>query len=155
MGFNLGVNFKKFDFTGYVFASIGNEIVRNYERNQSLTNRSVYFLDRWTGQGSTNENPRVTTGANSNLLFSDYYVEDGSYARIQNLQVGYTFSDKVIESLRLDKFRLYASVNNVYTFSDYKGYDPSASSGNPIGGGIDQGFYPVPRIYMLGLNIKF
>jgi TonB-linked SusC/RagA family outer membrane protein len=155
MGFNLGVNFKNFDFTGYVFASIGNEIVRNYERNQSLTNRSVYFLDRWTGQGSTNENPRVTTGANSNLLFSDYYVEDGSYARIQNLQVGYTFSDKVIESLRLDKFRLYASVNNVYTFSDYKGYDPSASSGNPIGGGIDQGFYPVPRIYMLGLNIKF
>lgn len=155
MGFNLGANYKNFDFTSYVFASLGNEIVRNYERNDKLTNRSVYFLDRWTGEGSTNEDPRVTTGATSNLLFSDYYVEDGSYIRIQNIQLGYTFSDRVTESLRLDKFRLYTSVNNVYTFSDYKGYDPSASTGNPIGGGIDQGFYPVPRTYMLGLNIKF
>jgi TonB-linked SusC/RagA family outer membrane protein len=155
MGFNLGINYKNFDFTSYVFASIGNEIVRNYERNQSLTNKSVYFLNRWRGAGSTNEHPRVTTGSTSNLLFSDFYVEDGSYARIQNMQVGYTFSDKAIESLGLDKFRIYASVNNVYTFTDYKGYDPSASTGAPIGGGIDQGFYPVPRTYMLGLNIKF
>ena len=123
--------------------------------NEKLTNSSVYFLDRWTGLGSTNENPRVTTGATSNLLFSDYYIEDGSYARIQNIQFGYTFSDTAIESLGLDKFRVYASVNNVYTFTDYKGYDPSASSGDPFGGGIDQGFYPVPRTYMLGLNIKF
>jgi TonB-linked SusC/RagA family outer membrane protein len=153
MGLNLGFNYKKFDFTSYVFASLGNEIVRNYERNQNLTNRSVYFLDRWTGEGSTNEHPRVTTGATSNTLFSDYFVEDGSYVRIQNVQLGYTLPENIIEGV--DKFRIYASVNNVYTFTKYKGYDPSASSGAPIGGGIDQGFYPVPRTYMLGLNIKF
>ena len=55
----------------------------------------------------------------------------------------------------IDKFRLYTSVNNAYTFTKYKGYDPSASSGQPIGGGIDQGFYPIPRVFMLGLNLKF
>ncbi len=153
MGFNLGMNYKRWDFGLYLFSSIGNEIVRNYERNQPLTNRTAYFLNRWTGEGSTDSFPRVTTGANSNGLFSDFFVEDGSYLRIQNIQLGYTFNTD--NSKGIDKFRLYASVNNAYTFTKYTGYDPSASSGQPIGGGIDQGFYPVPRVYMLGVNLKF
>ena len=153
MGLNLGLNYKNWDFGAYFFASLGNEIVRNYERNQPLTNRSVYFLNRWTGEGSTDSFPRVTTGANSNGLFSDFYVEDASYLRIQNIQLGYTFNTE--ESKGIDKFRIYASVNNAYTFTKYTGYDPSASTGAPIGGGIDQGFYPIPRTYMLGLNLKF
>jgi len=118
-----------------------------------LTNRSAYFLNRWTGEGSTDSFHRVTTGANSNGLFSDFYVEDASYLRIQNIQLGYTFNTD--NSKGIDKFRLYASVNNAYTFTKYTGYDPSASTGEPIGGGIDQGFYPVPRTYMLGVNLKF
>jgi len=153
MGLNLGMNYKNWDFGAYFFASLGNEIVRNYERNQPLTNRSVYFLNRWTGEGSTDSFPRVTTGANSNSLFSDFYVEDASYLRIQNIQLGYTFNTD--ESKGIDKFRIYGSVNNAYTFTKYTGYDPSASTGAPIGGGIDQGFYPIPRTYMLGLNLKF
>lgn len=155
MGLNIGFNYKKFDFTGYVFASIGNDIVRNYERNQKLTNKRLDFANRWIGEGSTNDFPRVTTGANSNTLFSDFYVEDGSYARIQNLQLGYTLKDRSIGTFGIDMFRVYASANNVFTFTKYKGYDPSASSGAPIGGGIDQGFYPIPRTYMIGLNVKF
>ncbi|WKK65129.1 SusC/RagA family TonB-linked outer membrane protein [Lutimonas zeaxanthinifaciens] len=153
MGLNLGMNYRNWDFGAYFFASLGNEIVRNYERNQPLTNRSSYFLNRWTGEGSTDSFPRVTTGANSNGLFSDFYVEDGSYLRIQNLQLGYTFNSD--EWKNVDKFRIYASVNNAYTFTKYTGYDPAASTGEPIGGGIDQGFYPIPRVYMLGLNLKF
>ena len=153
MGLNLGMNYKRWDFGMYFFSSIGNEIVRNYERNQPLTNRSAYFLNRWTGEGSTDSFHRVTTGANSNGLFSDFYVEDASYLRIQNIQLGYTFNTD--NSKGIDKFRLYTSVNNAYTFTKYTGYDPSASTGEPIGGGIDQGFYPVPRTYMLGVNLKF
>lgn len=153
MGLNLGMNYRNWDFGAYFFASLGNEIVRNYERNQPLTNRSSYFLNRWTGEGSTDSFPRVTTGANSNGLFSDFYVEDGSYLRIQNIQLGYTFNSD--EWKNVDKFRIYASVNNAYTFTKYTGYDPAASTGEPIGGGIDQGFYPIPRVYMLGLNLKF
>ena len=155
MGLNLNMTYKTWDFGAYLFSSIGNEVVRNYERNQPLTNRSVYFLDRWTGEGSTNSFPRVTTGANSNSLFSDFYVEDGSYLRIQNVQLGYSLPDQTIRTMGVDKLRIYLSVNNAYTFTNYKGYDPTASTGAPIGGGIDQGFYPVPRTYMLGLNLKF
>lgn len=155
MGLNVGFNYKNFDFNAYTFASMGNEIVRNYERQQNRTNRGVQFLSRWTGENSTNSFHRVTTGANSNSLFSDFYVEDGSYVRIQNVQLGYTFNDKLKQAIGLDHVRIYTSVNNLYTFTKYRGYDPSASSGAPIGGGIDQGFYPVPRTYLFGLNIKF
>ena len=129
--------------------------MRNYERNQPLVNRSVYALDRWTGPGSTNVDPRVTIGATSNTLFSDYYVEDGSFVRMQNAQLGYTFTDAFNEHLGIDKLRFYLAVNNLFTLTKYRGYDPAASSGAPIGAGIDPGFYPVPRTYMLGVNFKF
>lgn len=155
MGLNLNMTYRNWDFGTYLFSSLNNEVVRNYERNQNLTNRSVYFLNRWTGEGSTDSFPRVTTGANSNGLFSDFYVEDGSYLRIQNIQLGYSLPDQVIRSMGVEKLRFYLSVNNAYTWTKYKGYDPSASTGAPIGGGIDQGFYPLPRTYMLGLNLKF
>ncbi|MFV8225478.1 SusC/RagA family TonB-linked outer membrane protein [Christiangramia aquimixticola] len=155
MGMNLGFTYKSFDFNTYAFASLGNDIVRNYERNQPNTNKTNSYLGRWTGAGSTDSFPRVTTGANSNNLFSDFYVEDGSYLRLQNVQVGYTLADDLIANTGVEKLRFYASVNNAFTLTEYKGYDPSASNGAPIGGGIDQGFYPVPRVYMLGINLKF
>ena len=154
LGLNLGFNYKNFDFSAYTFGSLGNEIVRNYERAIPGVNRMNYVLNRWTGPGSTNEYPRVTNGATSSILFSDYYVEDGSFLRIQNAQIGYTIdSESLINGM--DSLRLYLSVNNLYTFTKYRGYDPGASNGAPIGGGIDQGFYPVPRTYLLGLNFKF
>ncbi|MCH4822277.1 TonB-dependent receptor [Gramella lutea] len=155
MGLNLGFTYKNFDFNAYAFASIGNDIVRNYERNQPNTNRTNSYLGRWTGAGSTDSFPRVTIGANTNNLFSDFYVEDGSYLRMQNIQLGYTLDSDLVNNTGVEKFRIYASVNNAFTLTEYQGYDPSASSGDPIGGGIDQGFYPVPRVYMLGINLKF
>ncbi|WP_088341677.1 SusC/RagA family TonB-linked outer membrane protein [Robiginitalea sediminis] len=155
MGLNISLGYKHWDFTAYAFASIGNEIVRNYERNQPLVNRSVYTLDRWTGPGTSTEVPRVTTGATSNTLFSDFFVEDGSFVRLQNAQLGYTFSDVFNQDLGIDKLRFYVSVNNLFTLTKYRGYDPVASSGAPIGAGIDQGFYPVARTYLLGVNFKF
>jgi TonB-linked SusC/RagA family outer membrane protein len=155
MGLNLSVNYKNFDFGAYAFSSIGNEIVRNYERDQPLVNRSIFTLNRWTGEGSTNTFPRVTSGATSNSLFSDYFVEDGTFLRIQNAQIGYTLPSEVVEKIKADNLRFYISANNIYTFTKYRGFDPSASSGAPIGSGIDFGFYPVPRTYLLGLNLKF
>ncbi|GAL89061.1 SusC/RagA family TonB-linked outer membrane protein [Jejuia pallidilutea] len=154
MGLNISFDYKGFDFAAYAFASVGNEIVRNYERNQNLTNRPRYFLDRWTGEGSTNSDPRVTTGANSNILFSDYFVEDGSFIRLQNIQLGYTFGEEVFENSKISKLRLYVTASNLFTLTEYRGYDPTASSGDPIGGGIDQGFYPNPKTFLFGLNLK-
>ena len=155
MGANIGFTFKNWDFNAYAFASLGNEIVRNFERNQPNTNRTNAFLGRWTGPGTSDYFPRVTVGATSNNQFSDFFVEDGSYLRLQNVQIGYTLDSDLIANTGVEKFRVYASVNNAFTLTEYSGYDPSASNGAPIGGGIDQGFYPVPRIYMLGINMKF
>jgi TonB-linked SusC/RagA family outer membrane protein len=155
MGLNLGFNYKNFDFVAYAYASIGNEIVRAYDRNESRTNKTSFILDRWTGEGTSNYHPRVSTGTNTNTVFSDFYVEDGSYLRLQNVQFGYSLNKATTDQLGIGKLRFYVSVNNAFTLTEYNGYDPSASSGDPIGGGIDQGFYPVPRVYTAGLNFKF
>lgn len=155
MGFNFNLTYKNFDFVTYAYASLGNDMVRNYERTLSDINRLNYVLGRWTGEGTSNTVPRVTTGATNNNVLSDYFVEDASFLRIQNVQLGYTLDSKVSEKIGVSKFRIYTSVNNLYTFTKYRGFDPTASSGNPIGGGIDYGFYPSPRTFLLGLNINF
>jgi len=164
MGFNLQLNYKALDFAVFTFASVGNDMVRNYERTLSDANRINYVLDRWTGPGTSNSTPRVTTGATSNNVFSNYYVEDASYVRIQNVQLGYTLNPEISKRAGVSKLRLYAGVNNLYTFTKYKGFDPGASFGpgnrdnvsqSPIGAGIDYGFYPIPRTYLLGLNLNF
>ena len=154
MGFNLQLNYKGFDFVGYAFASLGNDMVRNYERTLNDVNRHNYVLDRWTGEGTSNSVPRVTTSATSNNVFSSYFVEDASYLRIQNVQLGYTVNPDFTKKAGVSKLRLYAGVNNLYTFTKYKGYDPGASSGEPLSSGIDFGFYPVPRTYMFGVNVN-
>ena len=153
MGFNLAIDYKNFDFSAYAYAELGKDMVRNYERDQPNVNRLDYYLDRWTGPGTSNEVPRATTGASSNKLFSDFFVEDASFLRIQKIQLGYTLP--LSEDIKISKVRLYASINNAFTFSKYKGFDPAATSGNAVGGGIDPGFYPVTRQYLLGLNISF
>jgi TonB-linked SusC/RagA family outer membrane protein len=155
MGLNLALDFKGFDFIAYAYASLGNDMVRNYERTQPNVNRLSYTLDRWTGPGTSNAIPRVTTAATSNNIFSEFYVENASFLRLQNIQLGYTIPVDVTEKIRIKKLRFYLSVSNLYTFTNYMGYDPAASSGAPIGGGFDAGFYPAARTYTFGLNLNF
>ena len=156
MGFNIGFTYKNIDFSANAFASIGNDMVRNYERTDLYTNRGTYMLDRWQGAGTSNTVPRAVSGASVNTdFFSDFYVEDASFLRLQNVQIGYSLNSKVLSSLGLDKFRIYLSGNNLYTLTDYLGYDPSASNGAPIGSGVDNGFYPVASSYLLGINLNF
>lgn len=155
MGFNIKLDYKNFDFVAYSFASLGNDMVRNYERALSDVNRLNYVLGRWTGEGTSTTVPRVTTAGTANNVFSDYFVEDASFLRIQNVQLGYTLNKKLSEKIGVSRFRVYTSVNNLYTFTKYRGFDPAASNGSPIGGGIDYGFYPTPRTFIVGLNVNF
>lgn len=155
MGLNLSFSYKNLEFTAYAFSNLGNDIVRNYERDQVNVNLISRRLDRWTGPGTSNFEPRVTAGPNSNKVFSDYFVEDGSFVRIQTLSLGYNFPERINKTIGASTIKLYAKVDNAFTFTGYSGYDPTASTGAPIGGGIDLGFYPIPRIYTLGLNVKF
>ena len=154
MGFNLSFNYKNFDFSAYSFANLGSEIVRNFERDQVNVNMLSRRLDRWTGPGTSSTEPRVSAGATANKLFSDYFVEDGSFLRIQTISFGYSLPTEALKTVGLTSVKIYAKVDNAFTFTEYSGYDPTASKGDPIGGGIDLGFYPLPRTYTLGLNVK-
>jgi TonB-linked SusC/RagA family outer membrane protein len=155
MGLNLALNYKGFDFIAYTFVSIGNDIVRNYERTQPNVNRLSTSLDRWTGEGTSNTFPRLTTASTTNNVFSDYFVEDGSFLRVQNIQLGYTVPKRLTSKVKIEKARLFVSVTNPFTLTNYMGFDPAASTGSPIGSGIDYGFYPAARTYNLGLNLTF
>ncbi|MGB3183412.1 MAG: TonB-dependent receptor [Cyclobacteriaceae bacterium] len=155
MGFNLTLNVHGFDISANMFASIGNEILRNYERQQPFANSLDYRLARWTGPGSTNENPRLTTDLTNNNVISDYYLEDGSFLRVKNLQLGYTLPSNVTDGIGADQLRVYVSSTNPFTFTKYMGYDPDFNNGDPLGAGIDYGFYPQATIYMAGFNLKF
>jgi TonB-linked SusC/RagA family outer membrane protein len=155
MGLNLGLTYGGFDFSVLFYASLGNDILRNYERQQPLANQLDYWIDRWTGEGSTNETPRLTTAANRNAVISDFYVEDGSFLRIKNIQLGYSLPQSIVQKIHATKVRAYVSVNNLLTITGYKGYDPDFAAGPPIGAGIDYGFYPQARVFMGGININF
>jgi len=156
LGLALGLTFKGFDFSTNLYAALGQEIIRNYERNQPYANQLDYVINRWTGPGSTNEHPRLTTEATRNTLFSDYYVENGSFLRIRNVQVGYTLPNKFIQKLKGESLRIYISGNNLFTFSKYKGYDPDiGATAGTLSAGVDYGFYPQARTIMGGAILKF
>jgi len=154
MGLNFSLQYKNFDFLAYTFVSLGNEIVRNYERAQPNVNRLSTSLDRWTGPGTSNKVPRLTTAATTNNIFSDYYVEDGSYLRLQRVQLGYRLPETTLRRIGIEEVRLYVAISNLFTLTKYTGFDPAASSGEPIGSGFDSGFYPAARTYTLGFSIN-
>ncbi|KEO75563.1 SusC/RagA family TonB-linked outer membrane protein [Anditalea andensis] len=155
MGVTLGMDFKGFDFSANVYAALGQDIIRNYERQQPFANQLAYNLERWTGPGSTNEVPRLTTGQTRNTVFSDFYVEDGSFLRVRNIQLGYTLPQTLTQNLRISSVRLYVAANNLVTLTRYMGFDPDVGAGNPLFAGVDNGIYPQARTIMGGLNIKF
>ncbi|MGM0580402.1 MAG: SusC/RagA family TonB-linked outer membrane protein [Bacteroidota bacterium] len=155
MGLNLSASLNGFDVSANVFAALGQEIIRNYERQQPYANQMSYVLDRWTSPGSSNEVPRVTTGQTQNTNFSEFYVEDGSFARLRNVQIGYTFPATWMEAAKISKFRIYVSANNLLTISKYMGFDPDVGSPTPFGSGVDNGIYPQARVYMGGVSLNF
>lgn len=155
MGWNLSVEYKNFDFTSFIYASVGNDIYRAYERNANYTNKFRNILARWTGEGTTNDakNPRYSfTDPNNNARISDRYVEDGSFIKIKNLQLGYSFAGTTAIKF-LSRLRVYAQVKNAFRFTKYTGYDPEIPGGI-LNTGVDLGAYPQPRTYALGLDIK-
>ncbi len=157
MGWSLSLEYKNFDFNTFLYASVGNDIYRAYERNLAMTNKYRSVLGRWTGEGTTNDanNPRYTfTDANSNTRASDRYVEDGSFVKIKDLQIGYTVPSSIYKNKLFSKIRIYGQVKNLYTFTKYSGYDPEISGGI-FETGIDRGAYPQARTYSMGIDFKF
>jgi TonB-linked SusC/RagA family outer membrane protein len=154
-GFNLNLRFSGFDLSANIFSAIGNEIIRNYERQQPYANQLSYVIDRWVGPGTSNENPRLTTGETRNNVFSSYYVEDGSFIRLKNIQLGYTFPKTWLKKAQIESLRIYVAGNNLLTLTKYMGYDPDLGSANALSAGVDYGMYPQAKTIMGGIQITF
>jgi TonB-linked SusC/RagA family outer membrane protein len=156
MGWNLNIDYRNFDLTAFLYASAGNKIYRAYERNANYTNKFRNILARWTGPNSTNDakDPRYSfTDANDNARVSQRYVEDGSFIKIKNLQLGYTLPGSLTKKT-IDRIRVYIQIRNLYTFTKYEGFDPEIPGGI-FGTGVDLASYPQARTYTVGLDVKF
>ncbi|WP_066829581.1 SusC/RagA family TonB-linked outer membrane protein [Rufibacter ruber] len=155
-GVRVNLAYKGFDLLAFLQGQFGNEILMGFNRvDRPTANKPAFFFeDRWTGEGSTQTWFRANTD-NDKIYNSDLMVFDGSYARLRQLQVGYTLPSTVTSRLKIKNARVYVSLDNYFTFTDYPGLDPEAGSNNANSLGIDRGTYPVPRLAMFGLNFNF
>ena len=114
-------------------------------------NQTAAVLDRWTGEGTSNFMPRAVYGdPNQNCRVSDRFIENGSYLRVKNIMLAYSFPSRMLQKIHVHGLRLSLICENVATISKYSGFDPEVSIN-----GIDQSRYPIPRTYSVGLNINF
>ncbi len=159
-GLSASFGYKGFDFSMIATGVAGNQIVQSYRNQDKFSNYTTAILDRWSGRGTSNEIPRVTNANINYKYFSRLFIQNGSYLRIGNVTLGYDIT-KVLKIGPVSQFRIYASVENLYTLTKYDGMDPEVGFGLDKGDmdkfskGIDFGYYPHPRIVMLGLNLKF
>jgi TonB-linked SusC/RagA family outer membrane protein len=167
-GFRFSANYKNFDLSVTTNGVAGNKIVQSYRGPGQWANYTTDILSRWHGEGTSNTMPRITQNSSNWVEFSDLYIHDGSYLRVSNVTLGYDLA-KVIRSKYVSQFRLYVAAQNLITFTKYSGMDPEigasapdgsgigATTNNPhsFGQGVDNGFYPRPRVYMAGVNIIF
>ena len=154
-GLNLGVAYKGFDATIQGQGSAGNKIyTQRRTANFAPLSYESNRLNAWTAPGTSNVEPIIIARSN-NLLFSTYYLEDGDYFRIRNVQVGYTFPQRMLIKAGVQKLRLYVSGQNIKTWSKVTGYSPEPQIGDVLASGADNGVYPIPAIYSFGLNITF
>ncbi|MBU1820040.1 MAG: SusC/RagA family protein, partial [Bacteroidetes bacterium] len=114
-------------------------------------------LNSWTPQntGATIPIFESTSNFGTNTQASSYYVEDGSYLRLQNLSIGYTLPANLLSRLRLQRLRVFASTNNLLTLTKYEGLDPSVGGDADTNFGIDVGNYPITRSFNVGINLGF
>ena len=156
-GFTFNCAYKGFDFSLAANGVAGNQLAFNLRQVDGIyDNWPAQYMGRWHGEGTSNRYPRVEAQPTPSWGWnSDLYVEDGDYLRIQNVTLGYDFKE-LAPNMKLSQARLYIAVNNLYTFTGYYGADPEIGHADEgWSKGIDVGFYPTPRTYMLGVNLKF
>lgn len=153
-GFNLSVY--DFDFAMDFQGVQGNKIY-NYNREQRYGNENWdldFYKNRWQGAGTSNSYP-MTTNNQAIILPSSFFVEDGSFFRIRNIQLGYTLPKEFTKQLSVQKLRLYFSAQNPWTSFKYNGFSPEIMNSDRVQMGIDNNIYPISAIYTFGMNLTF
>lgn len=163
LGINLQFFFKGFDLSANGYGAFGQQIAGSYRDHASsgYDNWTYNIASQvWHGEGTSNRYPRPATSSHINWAYmSDIYVDDADYFRLQSLTLGYDFKS-LFPKMPLSQCRLYVSCNNLFTITSYKGFDPEIGTdgnwgGTPWAMGLDQGFYPSTRTFLVGVNLKF
>jgi len=165
--FTYGINFSgeyhQFDISIFLQGSQGGDIFNVFKyfthQNTGYFNAPAGMIEQaWHGEGTSNTQFQISAStANNNLRASSWYIEDGSFLRIKNLQIGYNLNKWFCKKLGIAECRIYLGGQNLYTFTHYSGLDPELAdlTGSPLNSGIDFAKYPQPRTIMTGLSIKF
>ncbi|MEI6677956.1 MAG: TonB-dependent receptor [Mariniphaga sp.] len=154
-GLTLNFEYKNFDLMAFAQGTAGSKIFQGLRRlDINNSNWQTVALSRWTGEGTSNAYPRLTSNdSNGNFgKMSEFYLEKGDYLRLKVIQLGYSLPNNIVSKIGANKLRFYLSAENLLTLTKYTGYDPE------IGGGvfgIDKGVYPQARSFMLGVQLQF
>ncbi|MBQ8673661.1 MAG: TonB-dependent receptor [Bacteroides sp.] len=156
-GFNLGAEWKGFDLSLSFQGTLGNDVFDFAQRGDiPAMNRPSWILERWTGEGTSNKIPRMTSAnPNGNWQSSDLYIHDGSYLRLKNAQLGYTLPATLTRKASIQRLRVYVAAENLITITGYEGFDPELASGGYTTLGVDKGIYPQSRTIYVGANVTF
>jgi TonB-linked SusC/RagA family outer membrane protein len=156
-GLTVNMRYKGLDFSMDMGGVYGNEIYRFWGSSElpfTKFNYPQFKMNRWRGEGTSNWDPKLGDNAPINRLPSTYGIEDGSYFRIRNVQVGYNFDVTKLQRLKIKGFRAYLNAQNPITWARNSGYTPEFGGG-PLSFGIDNGNGPIPAVYSAGVNITF
>jgi|JI9StandDraft_1071089.scaffolds.fasta_scaffold01311_4 TonB-linked SusC/RagA family outer membrane protein len=154
-GLNLGAKYKGWDLNVGIYGNVGNEVYNGKRAvrvdNRDNIERDVVY-DRWTAANRNQSNP--SAGAGANQLASDYYVESGDFLRINNVTLGYNFSNEFLQRYKISNMRLFITAQNLFTFQKFSGFTPELP-GDPINSGIELSTYPTTRTFTAGINVGF
>ena len=154
-GLSLGVNYKNWSLGIDMMGQHGNEIFRTWDNyNFAQFNYLSQRMDRWHGEGTSNSQPLLNSKHSINNLNSEYYIEDGSFFRIRNVQLAYSFDKALLAKIRLQALKVYVNIQNLKTWKHNTGYTPELG-GSATTFGVDDGSYPVPAVYTFGINLTF
>ena len=158
-GFTNNISYERFDLSVFFQGSYGNKIFNLLRQKLEIPTLSLNaagsLVDRWTPDNKTGKEPRATNSPVPQVI--DKYVEDGSYVKLKNLSVGYTFGKRTLSVLRAKQLRVYVSAQNLVTWTNYSGLDPEVNfyDGDNTKQGIDYGVYPSYRMFLAGINLTF
>ncbi len=160
-GLNFNGSYKGFDMSLFFSGSQGNDAY-NYEKIYTDFptffdgNRSTRVLDSWTPSNTNATLPALSqTITNAETQPNSYFVEDASFLRLKNLQIGFTFPDDIAGMVGMNMLRLYVQGTNLFTITDYSGFDPEVISFDNLSLGVDTGVFPLAQIFTVGINTKF
>lgn len=154
-GFNLGLNFKGFDANAF-FQGVKNVDIYSSETAENTGSNNAYYtwttrwLDRWTPENPDSQLPRLRTVWEQNELVSSFWLEDASYLRLKNIEIGYTLPNALTSKFKISKLRLYAGGQNLFTWTKLKNYDPEKRTND-----VRNESYPQTKVVQFGINCEF